>query len=446
MFDLDKWQEILATMRKNKLRTILTAFGVFWGIFMLVVLLGAGNGMQKGIEKEFANEAKNSLWVWNGQTSMPYKGTKPGRDIVFNNQDIQVINQQVGGMDLLAPRTTFWGEYTLSYKDKNGSYQIMGANRNYLLINGSKMAAGRNINPLDVQEKRKVLVLGRRVKEVLFGKETPDADVIGKYVKVMVLKEKEADKTAPKLSLADSLEKIKNQRPTGIYFQVVGVFTNKGEQGRLEERSVMPITTLQSIFNLYNKVHTLAMTTKPGVPVSEVEKQVRQLLANRHQFDVNDKEAVGMNNNEENYQRFMGLFNGIAIFVWFISILTLVAGIVGVSNIMLIIIKERTKEIGIRKALGATPGSIVSLVLQESIVITSVSGYLGLLAGVGMLEGIGYFITQANDGIRYFTYPTVDLSLVFVAIVLLVAAGAIAGLFPAMKAANVKPVEALRAD
>jgi putative ABC transport system permease protein len=443
MFDLDKWQEILATMRKNKLRTVLTAFGVFWGIFMLVVLLGAGNGMQHGIEREFADQAKNSMWIWGGKTSLAYKGMKPGREVTFTNDDGESIGHQIKGVEKIAPRTFFWGEYTLSYKDKNGSYQIHGVNNDYLTINGSHIVAGRNLNPIDLNERRKVIVLGKRVKDVLFGEETPLEDVIGKHIKLLVLKEKKPD---PSATAQSNAAKADSTKVNGIYFQVVGIFTNKANQGRMEERSVMPITTLQSTFNLYNRVHSIAITTEKGVKVSQVQGRVKQLLAGKHQFDINDEQAVNLNNNEEEFERFMGLFDGIAAFVWFISLCTLVAGIVGVSNIMLIIIKERTREIGIRKAIGATPFSIVSLVIQESIIITSVAGYLGFLAGVGLLELIGYFITKANNKIRYFTYPEVNLNLVFVAIGVLVLAGALAGLFPAMKAANIKPIEALRAD
>ncbi len=431
MFDLDKWQEIFDTMRKNKLRTFLTAFGVFWGIFMLVVLLGAGNGMQKGVEKEFADQAHNSLWIWGGKTSLPYKGMKPGREIAFDNEDVSSIPQQIKGVDLMAPRTSLWGEYTISYKNKNGSYQIHGANDNYLKINGSKLPNGRNLNPIDLKERRKVMVIGKRMKDVLFGKDVDEKEVIGKYVKIMVL---------------NGADTKKEQTAGGLYFQIVGVFTNPGNQGRKEERAIIPITTLQSTFNRYNRVNSIAVTTQPGVSTYDIQGKVKQMLAGKHQFDIKDEEAISVENTEEEYARFMGLFNGIRMFVWGISLLTLVAGIVGVSNIMLIIIKERTKEIGIRKAIGATPFSIVSLVIQESIIITSVSGYMGLLAGVGILELLGYFITQANDEIRYFTYPTINLDVVFIAILLLVVAGALAGLFPALRAANVKPVEALKSE
>jgi putative ABC transport system permease protein len=417
MFDLDKWQEILATMRKNKLRTILTAFGVFWGIFMLVILLGAGNGMQKGIEKEFADQAKNSLGIWAGKTTLPYGGLKAGREIHFRNADADALAQQVKGVDLLASQVRFFGEYTINYKDKNASYQVHGITKDYTAIDGSKIVTGRIINQLDETERRKVIVLGRRVKNVLFGKDTPEQEVIGKYVKVK-----------------------------GIPFQVVGIFTNKAWQGRAEERAFIPFTTLQMAFNRYNRIDNIRLTAEKGVSVKEVEEKVKRLLSQRHQFDPQDTEAVWLNNTEEEFNRFQGLFLSIKVFVGGISILTLIAGIVGVSNIMLIIIKERTREIGIRKALGATPWSIVSLILQESIVITSFSGYLGLLAGVGVLELLGMLITQANDEIRYFTYPTIDLNIVFFAIGILVIAGALAGFVPAMKAASIKPIEALRAD
>jgi putative ABC transport system permease protein len=417
MFDLDKWQEILATIRKNKLRTILTAFGVFWGIFMLVILLGAGNGMQHGIEREFADQAKNSLGIWSGTTSLPHNGLKPGRNINFRNADVEAISQQLQNIDLLATRTNLWGEYTINYLDKNGSFPINGVSSDFTIINGSKIVEGRTINTPDEKEERKIIVIGQRVKNVLFGKDITNAEVLGKYVKVK-----------------------------GINFQVVGIFTNKGNQGRFEERAYVPYSTLQTTFNQYNRVHNITMTTKPGIPAKELEDKVRRLLAQRLEFSTEDKEAIYINNNEENYAQFVGLFTAIKLFVGIISVLTLIAGVIGVSNIMLIIIKERTREIGIRKALGATPWSIVSLILQESIVITSVSGYLGLLAGVGVLELIGIAITQANDEIGYFTYPTIDLNIVFFAISILVVAGALAGLIPALKAASVKPIEALRAD
>jgi len=413
MFDLDKWQEILGTMRRNKLRTFLTAFGVFWGIFMLVLLLGAGKGMENGVWKEFGSGAKNSLFVSAGKTSLPWQGLKPGREIKFTNDDLEAIRRQVDGVELLATRNRLSGEYTIINGTKNGSYQVFGANAEFFQINGEQLARGRLLSPLDGIEQRKVIVLGEKVHKVLFG----DSSGIGKYVQVK-----------------------------GVFFRVVGTFTNTGNNGRNEERAFVPFTTFQTTFNQYNQVQRIGVSSRKGTPVKELEEQVRQLLARRHQFDPADKQALELDNNEEEVARFEGLFRGIQLFVSVIGVLTLVAGVVGVSNIMLIIVQERTREIGVRKALGATPWSIVSMIVQESVVITSVSGYLGLLAGVALLDAVRYALEQAGGTSSYFDHPQVNLAVALSATALLVVAGAVAGLVPATKAANVKPIEALRAD
>ncbi|WP_046246375.1 ABC transporter permease [Hymenobacter terrenus] len=411
MFDLDKWQEILGTMRRNKLRTFLTAFGVFWGIFMLVLLLGAGKGMENGIWKEFGSGAKNSLFVSAGKTSLPWQGLKPGREIKFTNDDLEAIRHHVDGVELLASRNRLSGEYTIINGTKNGSYQVYGANAEFFQINGEQLAQGRLLNPLDGIEQRKVMLLGEKVRKVLFG----DSSGIGKYVQVK-----------------------------GVFFRVVGTFTNTGNNGRNEERAFVPFTTFQTTFNQYNQVQRIGVSSRKGTPVKELEDQVRQLLARRHQFDPADKQALELDNNEEEVARFEGLFTGIRLFVTVIGVLTLVAGVVGVSNIMLIIVQERTREIGVRKALGATPWSIISMIVQESVVITSVSGYLGLLAGVALLDAVRYALEQAGGTTSYFDHPQVNLSIALSATALLVLAGAVAGLVPATKAANVKPIEALK--
>ncbi len=413
MFDLDKWQEILATMQKNKLRTFLTAFGVFWGIFMLVLLLGAGKGMQNGVEGEFGAFATNSLWIWNGRTSMPYKGLQPGREINFKDEDLAAIGREVKGVELVAPRNWLSGEYTLSYKTKNGSFRVLGTSPEYFAIDVLNLTKGRLLNRNDMFESRKVVVIGERIREVLFG----DKEGIGEYINIK-----------------------------GVFFQVIGVFKKEGNNGRFEERAFIPFTVYQTVFNPNHNVHNIAMTAQKGTSAKELEAQVKKILAKRHNFSPEDEQAINMNNNEEDYERFQGLFNAIRMFVWVVGVGTLIAGIVGVSNIMLIIVKERTKEIGVRKAIGATPISIISLIIQESIVITAFSGYLGLLAGVGLLDGIRYLIDSTGAKLPYFTRPEVDLSVALSATVILVIAGAIAGLIPAMKAAQIKPIEALRAD
>ncbi|KOY85900.1 ABC transporter permease [bacterium 336/3] len=416
MFDSDKWQEIFATIKKNKLRTFLTALGVGWGIFMLVFLLGVGKGMENGVKREFAGESVNSIWVWRGKTTLPYKGLKPGREIFFTNEDYETAQNKMNNIDFIGVRNSLWGEFTINYKNKNGSFQVYGSNYNFFKLNGEKIINGRFINDLDMDEKRKIVVIGVRVKNILFG----DKDPIGEYIEIK-----------------------------GVHFKVVGVFTRKGGNGRLEERIYMPFTTYQATFNPQKRIHLVGIAAKEGVPAKEVEDQIRTLLSDKYKFDPKDKQAIGINNNQEEYERTMGLFTGIAAIVWFVGLGTLAAGIVGVSSIMLIIVKERTKEIGIRKAIGATPWSIISLVLQESIFITSMAGYIGLLLGVGILELIRSLIEKVEmDGgeVSYFSRPEVNISVAITATLILVIAGALAGLFPAMRAANIKPIEALRAE
>ncbi|TAD97878.1 MAG: ABC transporter permease [Bacteroidetes bacterium] len=413
MFELDRWQEIWETMSKNKLRTFLTAFGVFWGIFMLVLLLGAGKGMQNGIQGEFAGEAVNGMWINPGRTTMPHKGMKPGRWIKFTNEDLATIRRDVPEAKIIAPRNRLFGEYTINYKAKNGSYQVFGIEPDFVLLNGEKLNSGRMLNYQDIAEKRKVIVIGEKVRKVLFGEEQDKG--IGEYVRV-----------------------------SGVYFKVIGTFTSKANQGRNEERALTPFSTFQTTFNQMNSVHTIGLVPKDGIKAKVVEDKVKAILAQRHTFAVEDKQALWINNNEEQFEQFQGLFSGIEIFVWFVGGCTLIAGIIGVSNIMMIIVKERTKEIGIRKAIGATPASIVSQVIQESVVITGLSGYLGLFLGVGLLALISN-VTKDIE-LPFFKQPTVDLYVVATSVVILVLSGALAGLMPALKAANVKPIEALNAD
>ncbi|HAI77183.1 MAG TPA: ABC transporter permease [Microscillaceae bacterium] len=414
MFDLDKWQEIFATMRKNKLRTFLTAFGVFWGIFMLVLLLGAGKGLQNGVFQDFGNQAIRSLWMWNGKTSLPYKGMIPGRQIFFTQEDVAAIEKEVPGVKLVGKRNRLTGQFTVNYKEKNASMQVFGANVDFLFINGEQFYKGRPFNMYDLNEKRKVVILGEKAKKLLF---SDDEDAIGKYIQIK-----------------------------GVYFQVVGLFNLPSNDGRREERALIPFSTYQAIFDVKNRIELVGITLDETAQGKAVESQLRQVLAQKHIFDPEDRQAIGINNNEEEYQRTMGLFTGINMFVWVVGIGTLIAGIVGVSNIMLIIVKERTKEIGVRKAIGATPWSIVSLILQESILITSISGYMGLLAALGILEGMRLLIEASGGNVPFFKNPEVDLGVALAAIIILVIAGALAGLMPALRAARIKPIEALRAD
>ncbi len=414
MFDFDKWQEIFSTIRKNKLRTFLTAFGVFWGIFMLILLLGAGQGLENSVQRDFSEDAKKAIFVFTGRTSMPYLGLPPGRNIEFTNQDVSNLTTNIEGVKLMAPRNRVYGEYTINRKTKNGSFQVFGTTPDYFLIDAPNSTKGRNINVNDIAETRKVVTIGGRVKDVLFEKEE---EAIGEYINIK-----------------------------GVYFMVVGVFKDDSNDGRNEERAYIPYATYQQIFNPSRNVQSMFLTVTDDASSDEVEQKIKEVLGNTHEFSPEDSQAIRIFNLEKEFQQIQGVFFGINSLIWFVGLGTLLAGIIGVSNIMIIIVKERTKEIGIRKAIGATPFSIVSLILQESILITAVSGYMGLVMGVGILEGIHYFMVSNNIEAKYFTKPEIDLNIAIIALVILVSAGVFAGLMPAIKAAGVKPVEALSAD
>lgn len=406
-FHVDKFQEIWETVKQNKLRTFLTSFSVSWGIFMLILLLGAGNGIENGVHSELSKDAINSIWVYPGHTRMAHQGFKKGRAIKFTNQDHELTKDTLDGVEHISSRFFFRVE-SITYKNEYGSFSVRSVHPDHQYIENTSIQSGRFINDLDVQEARKVTVIGRFVKEALF-KEEP---AIGKYLKI-----------------------------NSVSFKVVGVFQEKDDP-REEQNIYLPISTSQNLFNGKNRVHAVLFTIdEASIDASkDHEQSVRQNFAVRHHFNVEDKRALWIGNNLEEYQKYADLFAGIRIFIWIIGIGTITAGIVGVSNIMLIVVKERTREIGVRKALGATPWSIIDLILTESIILTFLSGYLGLIAGVGALELVSRNLPQVD----YFKNPEVDLSVAFVALFLLVLAGAIAGFVPAKKAASIKPIEALR--
>ena len=413
VIDIDKWTEIYATVKKHKLRTGLTAFGVFWGIFMLVVLLGAGKGLEKGITNDF-NVAKNAVFVWSQRSSIPYKGLNAGRNIRMTNADMDALRREVPEMAVLAPSTELGGTFTVSYKTKSSSFRVRGDHPEYRQIEPIIILKGRFLNRLDLQQKRKVAVIGERIIEVLFGAQDP----IGQYINIK-----------------------------GAFFRIVGVARGMGKGEDLIQNAqtiYIPTTTLQQTYNQGNNIGYFAMTPRPGIPAAVVEEKAKQVLMKRLLVDPRDVKAFGSANVEKEFQDVQGLFTGIAAFSWIVSIGTIIAGIIGVGNIMLIVVKERTKEIGVRKALGATPWSIISLIIQESIVITGLAGYLGLLAGTGVIAGIDYLMTRFAVDAGFFSNPEVNVPVALSAIVLLVLTGTLAGLIPATKAARVNPVEALR--
>ncbi len=416
MFDVDVWQEIFSTIKKNKLRTFLTGFSVAWGIFMLMILLGSGNGLQNGVTEQFSSNSVNIMWMWTGDTSIPFEGMKEGRTIKFNNGDYNFLKEKGENLENVSSRFYLPGTIVYTYKNEYGSFETSSCHPALLGMEKVNVVSGRFINDLDMADFRKVIVIGDNIRKALFKEEDP----IGKYVKL-----------------------------NNVTFKVIGLTFDKDRHS--ERTAYIPVSTAQRIFNGADRVHTFAVTTKMVSTAEEAEAitdKVREGLAARHKFDPKDKKAMGSFNMLAQYIRTMKIFQAIKIFVWIIGIGTLIAGIVGVSNIMLILVKERTREIGIRKALGATPASVISLVLLESVLITTVAGYAGLLFGVGIMEGINYGLEQAlatggGEGV-FFRNPTVDFTTAITSMIILVVSGALAGYLPARKAANVKPIEALR--
>lgn len=409
MFDRDKWQEILFTISQNKLRTFLTGFSVAWGIFMLIVLLGSGTGLQNGAKEEFADTATNSLWVFSGQTSIPYKGIQPGRYIRFDNADFDWIDNQLASAKETSGRF-YLGSSVVSYKGETGSFQIRTVHPEHQYIEKTLTTTGRFLNKIDISERKKVVSIGSLVQKVIFKEEDP----IGKYIQI-----------------------------NGISFKVVGIFEDEGGENE-QEILYLPISTAQQVFNGSNQVDMFMFNIdeNSGVEASKViEQQVREKMAENHNFSPEDQRAMRFWNNVEDFQEIQNMFTGINIFIWIIGIMTIIAGIVGISNIMMIVVKERTKEIGIRKALGATPGSIIGLILMESILITSVSGYIGLVLGVGLIELVSSILPPDT---AYFKNPEVNFQVAITATLILITAGAIAGIIPARKAAVIRPIEALR--
>ncbi|HEX9801128.1 MAG TPA: ABC transporter permease [Thermoanaerobaculia bacterium] len=411
MIDFDTWQEIFETLRRNKLRTALTGFAVAWGIFMLIVLLGSGQGLAHGIEYQFRDDAVNSIWVSGGQTTKPYKGLQPGRQIQFENADYDEVTSRVPGVEHASARFWVFGNQQVNYRNEWGSFTIRSVHPGHQVIERTKVIAGRYINQLDIEHFRKVVVLGDLVADALFH----DEPAIGEEIRI-----------------------------NNVAFKVVGVFDDEGSDSE-RELIYLPISTAQRAFSGRNRVNQILYTTGDAdLPESEtMAERTRLILAVNHTFDPEDQRAIFLRNNVEQFQRFVGLMAGIRVFIWIVGIGTLIAGVVGVSNIMLVAVKERTREIGIRKAIGATPRSVIGLVLKESILITAVAGYLGLVLGVAVLEGVSRILPAEAE---FFRNPQVDLRTALAATAVLIVAGAVAGYFPARRAALVQPVTALREE
>jgi putative ABC transport system permease protein len=411
MFDIDKWQEIFSTIKKNKLRTFLTGFSVAWGIFMLIVLLGSGKGLENGIHSNFDNDAANSIWIYPGQTSKSYNGIQPGKYVRFTNADYERLKKDHITIQRISSRYDIRGTDIISYKNEYGSFGINTIHPDMEFIENSFPIEGRFINNIDIKKLRKVAVIGDLVRDALCKNgESP----IGNYIKI-----------------------------SGVPFKVVGIYSENSNNDGERRRVYIPISTAQMVFSGANSVNNIALTVKDmtAEQSSQFEETLKSTFASNHSFDKDDDRAIFIQNNQENLKEFQNAFQGIRLFIWVIGIGTIIAGIVGVSNIMLIVVKERTKEIGIRKAIGATPWSVVGSIIQESILITSFAGYIGLVLGVFLMEIIAKNIPADS---MMFKNPEVDIKVAISATILLIISGTFAGYIPARRAAKIKPVEALR--
>jgi putative ABC transport system permease protein len=415
MIDLDSLQEIAATLGKHKLRTFLTALGVFWGIFMLIALLAMGDSLERGIGQQMSGFAPNSVWAWGEKTNLPYQGFRPGRWVQFEVDDAAAL-ARIPGVQHVAPRIQLGG-----WRDGNnvvrggrtGNFQVMGDYPAVRHVIKMDVQAGRFLNELDLAEARKVVVIGETIYRQLFA---PGEDAIGAHLKIR-----------------------------GVYFEVVGVVRPKGKGDNLDrmmQTAWLPFSTFAAAFNTGDRVGFFAIVVDPGGDSAAIEREIRATLAKRHQIAPDDEEAIGSENAAEEVGKVTMLFLGIRLFIWVVGSFTLMAGILGVSNIMLIAVKERTKEFGVRKALGARPATIVRMVLAEALALTAIAGYVGFLAAVLAIEGLGPLL----DGKGPLVAPQIDFPVAIAATIVLVVGGVLAGVIPARHAARIKPVEALRAE
>jgi putative ABC transport system permease protein len=414
MFDLDKWQEIWFTINKNRLRTAVTAFSVAWGIFILIILLGFGSGFQEGVRDQFQDDATNSIFMWAGQTSIPYKGLKANRQIVFTNDDYQAIKEKIKGVEYITGRFFVTGEFTVRYENKFSSFNVRSVHPDHQHIEKSIITSGRYINDRDILERRKVAVVGRDVLPILFGSQNP----IGTYLSI-----------------------------NNIKYKVVGVFRDDGSE-RENKVIYIPISTAQVAYGGGNKIHQMILTVgnASAFESMRIQDEIHALMAERHRFSKEDKKAVEMFNLLQEYQSTMAIFTAIKVFLGLVGMMTLVAGIIGVSNIMLIIVKERTREVGVRKAIGATPGSIVGLFLMEAMAITLLSGYLGMLMGMIFLQSgaLTWLMLEFGFPEEFFGQPSIGAGTAIGATIILAFFGSLAGYFPARRASKIQPIEALR--
>jgi putative ABC transport system permease protein len=419
MFSRDRWIEIIEAMNANRFRTLLTAFGVFWGIFILVLLLALTNGLRNGVAADFGNFATNSMFMWSQGTSKPYKGLPKGRFFSFKLEDVAVLREQVPELKYISPRNQlggFRGANNVTRKAKTGAYNIYGDYPEFIKQQPMDITAGRFISYSDIEEKRKICIIGVDVVKGLYdlGEEP-----IGSYIKI-----------------------------NGINFLVVGTFKNPKSSGDQEEEAntiFIPFTTFSQAFNRADNVGWMAITANDDVQITDVKERVFTIMREQRKVHPEDLRAIGHFDLAKEFSKIMGLFSILGLVGYVVGGLVLLSGAIGVSNIMLIVVKERTKEIGVRRALGASPWNVKSQILMESLTLTILSGMWGIACAAGMIWLLNFALAQAGP-VDNFANPSVNIGVILVALTILLVSGLLAGLIPATRATQMKPVDALRIE
>lgn len=422
MFKKDNWDEILQALTANVFRTVLTAFGVFWGIFILVILLAVGKGLENGVKKDFDGIATNTMFMWSQTTSKAYKGLPKTRRFDFRNSDVTALKATFPDLLYVSPRNQLGdsdsGTNNVVRGTKTSAFSVYGDYPELIKQQPMDILKGRFVNQQDIVEKRKVAVIGKGVLSELYGKEE---EAVGTYIKV-----------------------------NGINFMVIGVYKSKRTGGNAEQDQkniFVPFTTFQQSFNYGDRVGWMAITARDEVSITELKPQILAKMRELHSVHPKDERAVGNYDMYEQFGKVQSLFDILNIIAYFVGSLVLISGVIGISNIMLIVVKERTKEIGIRRALGATPAAIRGQILSESIFLTIISGMFGVAVATGVVALLNMFLDSMPAGNNtMFANPSVDLRVVFVALLILVGSGLLAGFIPAQTAINVKPIDALRTE
>lgn len=422
MFDKDKWDEILEALTANTFRTILTAFGVFWGIFILVILLAAGNGLENGVKQGFTGMATNTMFMWTQGTSKPYKGLPKIRQFSFQNSDVPALKEKFPDLLYVSPRNQLGGHdqgNNVVRGTKTAAFNIYGDYPEYVKQESMNIIKGRFVNYQDIKASRKVAVIGQGVIDGLYEK---TEEVIGSFIKV-----------------------------NGVNFMVVGVYKKKSNNnnGNAEEdqKSIFtPFTAFQQAFNYGDRVGWMAITAKDDASITDLKPKILEFMKSRHTISPDDERAIGNFDLYAEFSKILSLFSILKFIAYFVGTLVLLSGVIGISNIMLIVVKERTKEIGIRRALGATPAAIRSQILLEAIFLTIIAGMFGIATATGVLVIVNKFLDSMPSEGSMFANPSVDLPVIFFALFILIGAGLLAGFIPAQTAINVKPVDALRTE